>query len=99
MATREERRLIEGYESPIHQSLSTRILTWGVPRLWFILSLMGSIFAAFAIFATFQAWLAVVPLGLWGVGHVVMMWLTKRDPYWDAVFVWSFRYGNKYEAG
>jgi type IV secretory pathway TrbD component len=96
---RDEGRLIEGYESPIHQSLSQRILTMGVPRLWFILSLMGSIFAAFALFTTFHSWLALVPLGLWGVGHVGLMALTRWDNQWDSVFVWSVRYRSKYEAG
>jgi type IV secretory pathway TrbD component len=96
---RGEDKLIEGYEAPIHTALSQRILTMGVPRLWFILWLMGCVFAAFAVFTTFHSALAALPLVLWGVGHVGMIAITRWDPLWDAVLVWSLRYRNKYEAG
>ena len=65
---RDEGRLIEGYESPNPSlTLTAHPDGWGVPRLWFILSIMGSIFAAFALFTTFQSWLALVPLACWVV--------------------------------
>jgi type IV secretory pathway TrbD component len=97
--TRDEGRLIEGYEAPIHAALWQRILTMGVPRLWFILWLMGCIFATFALFSKDRNGVAVVPLILWGIGHVVLMAVTRWDRDWDSVLAWSLRYRSKYEAG
>jgi type IV secretory pathway TrbD component len=97
--TRDEGRLIEGYEAPIHRALWERILTMGVPRLWFILWLMGCIFATFALFSKYRSWVAVVPLILWGIGHVVLMAVTRWDRDFDAVLAWSLRYRSTYEAG
>jgi type IV secretory pathway TrbD component len=96
---RDDGRLIEGYEAPIHQALTQRILTMGVPRLWFILWLMACIFATFALFTTFHSALAFLPIVIWGVGHVALIAVTRWDPHFDSVLVWSLRYKSKYEAG
>jgi type IV secretory pathway TrbD component len=90
---------IEGHSAIIHRALWERILTLYVPRLWFIMWLMGCIFAAFALFSKYRNGVSVVPLILWGIGHLALMRLTRWDRDFDAVLVWSLRYRSKYEAG
>jgi type IV secretory pathway TrbD component len=36
MVARQEMGLIPGYQAPIHQALTRRITTAGVPRMWFM---------------------------------------------------------------
>jgi type IV secretory pathway TrbD component len=91
--------VIEGYEAPIHRSLWERILTAGVPRLWFIVTVAGSVFGAFAFYSLFESWLTLLPL----VGGVLVLVglkaLTWWDGDWDAVLAHSLRYRSYYDAG
>ena len=91
--------MIEGYEAPIHQSLTTRITTWGIPRLWFIILIAGSLFLSFVIWSVFRSWLACGPIALGFAGHLGLKALTWWDHDWDAVLVHSVRYRSHYEAG
>jgi type IV secretory pathway TrbD component len=91
--------VIEGYEAPIHRSLWERILTAGVPRLWFIGTIAGSVFGCFALYSLFQSWVAVIPLGIGGVALLGLKALTWWDHDWDAVLAHSLRYRSRYDAG
>ncbi len=64
---------MEGYEIPIHRSLTDQILLGGVPRSIAILN--GSVGAALGLGA--QSWF-VIPICL--VVHVLAMVATKKDP-------------------
>jgi hypothetical protein len=91
--------VIEGYESPIHASLWQRILTAGVPRLWFITMIAVSVFMAFIFYSLFESYVAVVPLGMGAFALVGLKALTWWDADWDAVLAHSLRYRSYYEAG
>jgi type IV secretory pathway TrbD component len=88
-----------GYEAPIHRSLWERILTWGVPRLWFIAWVAMSVFAAFSAYSLFHNWLACIPLAIGGIGLIGFRALTWWDTDWDSVLAHSLRYRSHYEAG
>ena len=66
---RQDGGLIPGYQAPIHQAFTRRITTAGVPRLWFILEIIGAIFFAFMLFSLYRSWVAVVPFALAGVAR------------------------------
>jgi type IV secretory pathway TrbD component len=91
--------MIEGYEAPIHRSLWERILTAGVPRLWFITTIAVSVFMAFIFYSLFESYVAVVPLGVGAVALVGLKALTWWDHDWDAVLAHSLRYRSFYDAG
>jgi len=99
MAARQEGGLIPGYSAPIHQALTRRITTAGVPRMWFILEIIGSIFFAFALFSLYRSWVAVVPFGVSFLMHMGFMLLMRWDPDFDAVLLNSVRYRSHYHAG
>jgi type IV secretory pathway TrbD component len=90
---------ILGYEAPIHRALWERILTCGVPRLWFIAWVAGCVFAAFSVYSLFRHWLAMMPLAVCVIGHMALKALTWWDSDWDAVLAHSLRYRSYYEAG
>jgi type IV secretion system protein TrbD len=99
MVARPEGGLIPGYQAPIHQALTRRITTAGVPRLWFILEVIGSIFFAFALFSVYRSWVAVVPFAVAGGWHIILVWAMRQDPDYDAVLFYSIRYKSHYDAG
>ena len=96
----ERREPIPGYEVVIHRSLWERILTVGVPRLWAAcwlgLCLAGSLF----FLIRFGIGWAFLPLGVWIVGHGVLMTLTVWDGQFDDVLLAHIlrRYKSYYEA-
>jgi type IV secretory pathway TrbD component len=95
----QQQGLIAGYAAVIHQALWKRVLSAGVPRMWFILEIIISIFLTFLVFSVFRSWLALVPFGLAGVTHVALIALIRWDPDFDAVLLYSLRYKSRYHAG
>lgn len=72
--------MIEGYEIPLHRSLTEVILLGGVPRtpailLWTTAAALG--------FGMQQIW--VLPFAM--LMHVVLVALTRRDPFFFEVFI------------
>lgn len=72
--------MIEGYEIPLHRSLTEVILLGGVPRtpailLWTTAAALG--------FGMQQIW--VLPFAV--LMHVVLVALTRRDPFFFEVFI------------
>ena len=65
---------IPGFEAPVHRALTEPILMGGAPRLIAIVN--GTLAAALGI--GLRLWVA--GLLLWFVGHMVAVWVTKRDP-------------------
>ncbi|MEI7825457.1 MAG: VirB3 family type IV secretion system protein [Chlorobiaceae bacterium] len=72
--------MMEGYEIPLHRSLTEVILLGGVPRtpailLWTTSAAIG--------FGLQQIW--VLPFAI--LMHVVLVALTRRDPFFFEVFI------------
>jgi type IV secretion system protein TrbD len=99
MMARQDGGLIPGYQAPIHQALTRRITTAGVPRMWFILEIIGAIFFAFVLFSVFHSWVAVVPFGVALLMHISFVLLMRWDPEWDSVLLFSIKYRSYYHAG
>jgi type IV secretory pathway TrbD component len=99
MVGRQDKGLIPGYQAPIHQALSRRITTAGVPRMWFIIEVIGSIFFAFVLFSVYRSWVAVVPFAVALGWHIGLVWALRQDPDYDAVLLYSIRYRGHYGAG
>jgi type IV secretory pathway TrbD component len=99
MVARQDMGLIPGYQAPIHQALTRRITTAGVPRMWFILEIIGAIFLAFVLFSVFRSWVAVVPFVVAGLMHIGFVLLMRWDPDFDSVLLYSVRYKSHYHAG
>ena len=70
---------IDGFEAPIHRSLTEAILLGGVPRGIAILN--GTIAAALGL--GLQQWIA--GLMLWAFGHSIALLAAKRDPAFASV--------------
>jgi len=66
--------VIEGFEIPLHRSLTEPILLAGAPRTIAIVN--GTIAAALGL--GLQLWIA--GLLLWIVGHSLAVFAAKRDP-------------------
>jgi len=66
--------VIEGFEIPLHRSLTEPILLAGAPRTIAIVN--GTIAAALGL--GLQLWIA--GLLLWVVGHSLAVFAAKRDP-------------------
>jgi type IV secretory pathway TrbD component len=96
---RQDVGLIPGYQAPIHQALTRRITTAGVPRLWFVVEVSGAVFFAFLLFAVYRSWVAVVPFIVALAWHLVFMVALRADPDYDAVLPYSVRYRSHYHAG
>src|SRR5262249_34584668 len=92
-------RLIPGYHAVIHQAFTRRITTAGVPRLWFILEILGGVFFGFVLFSVYRSWVAVVPAVIALVWHLILMLATRWDSDFDAVLFASVRYRSHYHAG
>jgi type IV secretion system protein VirB3 len=78
-------RPIEGFEIPLHRSLTEPILLGGAPRSVAILN--GTIAAALGI--GLQLWIAGI--ALWLVGHAVAVFAAKRDPQFASVLARHLR--------
>lgn len=66
--------MIEGYEIPLHRSLTEPILLAGAPRAIAIVN--GTVAAALGL--GLRLWIA--GLVLWIVGHSIAVFAAKRDP-------------------
>lgn len=76
---------IEGFEAPIHRSLTEAILLGGAPRAIAILN--GTLAAALGL--GLQQWIA--GLVLWAFGHSLAVLAAKRDPDFAPVLVRHLR--------
>jgi len=72
--------LLEGFEVPLHRSLTEPIFMAGAPRAVAIVN--GTLAAAVGI--GLRLWLVGIALGL--VGHVLAVWGAKSDPQFMDVF-------------
>lgn len=70
---------IEGFEVPLHRSLTEPILLAGAPRSIAIVN--GTVAAALGL--GLRLWLA--GLALWVIGHSVAVFSAKRDPQFAEV--------------
>jgi type IV secretion system protein TrbD len=75
-----EAPLQEGFEVPLHRSLTEPIFMGGAPRSVAIVN--GTLAAAVGL--GLQLWLLGFALGL--VGHVLAVWGAKADPQFMEVF-------------
>ncbi len=66
--------MIEGFEVPLHRSLTEPILLAGAPRALAIVN--GTVAAALGL--GLRMWVA--GLVLWAAGHTVAVFAAKRDP-------------------
>ncbi len=76
---------IEGFEAPLHRSLTEPILLGGAPRGIAILN--GTLAAALGL--GLQVWLA--GLVFWLVGHSLAVFAAKRDPEFATVLARHLR--------
>ncbi|MFN3945803.1 MAG: VirB3 family type IV secretion system protein [Allosphingosinicella sp.] len=76
---------VEGYEAPLHRSLTEPILLGGAPRAIAILN--GTLAAALGL--GLQQWLA--GLVVWIAGHTLAVAAARRDPAFAAVLVRHLR--------
>jgi type IV secretory pathway TrbD component len=83
----------------IHQALARRITTAGVPRLWFILEILGGLFFGFVLFSVYRSWVALLPAAIALAWHVILMLAMRADPDYDAVLFYSMKYKSHYHAG
>ncbi|MGJ8477091.1 MULTISPECIES: VirB3 family type IV secretion system protein [Sphingobium] len=64
----------EGFEVPIHASLTVPILLGGAPRSLAIMN--GTLAAAFGL--GLQQWLAGI--AIWAIGHSLAVFIARHDP-------------------
>ena len=76
----------QGYEIPLHRSLTEPILMGGAPRGVAILN--GTLAAAIGI--GMQLWIA--GLVLWVTGHTAAVWAAKKDPQFMDVLIRHVRH-------
>lgn len=72
--------MLEGFEAPVHRSLTEPIFMGGAPRTVAIVN--GTLAAAVGI--GLQLW--VVGLVMWIAGHTLAVWGAKADPQFMEVF-------------
>lgn len=72
--------MTEGFEVPLHRSLTEPILLGGAPRSVAIVS--GTVAAAVGI--GLQLWVAGIALAV--IGHALAVWGAKNDPQFVEVF-------------
>ncbi|MDT8760595.1 type IV secretion system protein VirB3 [Sphingomonas leidyi] len=65
---------LDGFEAPLHRSLTEPILLGGAPRAIAIVN--GTVAAALGL--GLQQWIAGVLV--WAVGHTIAVFAAKRDP-------------------
>ena len=76
---------IEGFEVPLHRSLTEPILLAGAPRTIAIVN--GTVAAALGL--GLRLWIA--GLALWVIGHSVAVFAAKRDPHFADVLARHLR--------
>ena len=76
---------IEGFEVPLHRSLTEPILLAGAPRAIAIVN--GTVAAALGL--GLRLWIA--GLALWVIGHSLAVFAAKRDPHFVEVLVRHLR--------
>jgi type IV secretion system protein TrbD len=79
-------RLIEGFEVPLHRSLTESILLGGAPRS---VAIVNGTFAA-AIGIGLQVWIVGIVMGV--AGHLLAVWGAKIDPQFMDVFARHVKY-------
>jgi len=72
--------MIEGFEIPLHRSLTEVILLGGLPRN--VALMLWTVSTALA-FGMQQLWVVPIAIGL----HMLLAVLTRRDPFFFDVFV------------
>ena len=87
-----EARFIEGFEVPLHRSLTETLLLGGAPRA---VAIVNGTFAA-AIGIGLQVWLAGIVVGV--VGHILAVWAAKVDPQFMDVFARHVKYKSFLDA-
>jgi type IV secretion system protein TrbD len=88
----EHSEVIEGFEAPLHRSLTELILLGGAPRSVAIVN--GTLAAALAI--GMQFWLTGTVLGI--AGHLLAVWGAKHDPQFMDVFVRHLKHAAHLDA-
>ena len=78
----------DGYQIPLHRSLTEPILLGGAPRMVAIVN--GTVAAALGL--GLQLWL--VGLLVWVIGHSISVWAARRDPLFMEVLVRHLRHKN-----
>lgn len=76
---------VDGFEAPLHRSLTDPILLAGVPRGIAILN--GTLAAALGL--GLQMWIAGI--AVWLVGHSLSVFAARRDPDFAPVLVRHLR--------
>jgi type IV secretory pathway TrbD component len=76
---------IEGFEVPLHRSLTEPILLAGAPRAIAIVN--GTVAAALGL--GLRLWIA--GLALWIIGHSLAVFAAKRDPHFAEVLTRHLR--------
>ena len=84
--------MVEGFEVPLHRSLTARIMLGGAPRSVAIVN--GTIAAAVGI--GLQLWVA--GLVIWIVGHSAAAYAAKKDPQFMDVLLRHLRHKNHLAA-
>lgn len=83
---------IEGFEVPLHRSLTEPILLGGAPRSVAIVN--GTLAAAIGI--GLQVWIVGIAMGI--AGHLLAVWGAKLDPLFLDVFARHVKYRAYLEA-
>lgn len=78
--------MIEGFEVPLHRSLTEPILMGGAPRTVAIVN--GTLAAALGL--GLQLWIAGIVV--WIVGHAAAVYAAKKDPRFMEVLVRHVRH-------
>ena len=76
---------VEGFDVPLHRSLTEPILMGGVPRMVAIVN--GTVAAALSL--GLRLWVAGILL--WALGHTLAVFATKRDPQFAEVLTRHLR--------
>ena len=76
---------VEGFEAPLHRSLTEPILLAGAPRAIAIVN--GTVAAALGL--GLRLWIAGV--ALWVIGHSLAVFAAKRDPHFVEVLARHLR--------
>ncbi|MEQ8403426.1 MAG: VirB3 family type IV secretion system protein [Roseitalea porphyridii] len=84
--------LPEGFEVPLHRSLTEPILLGGAPRGLAILN--GTIAAAVGL--GLQLWIAGI--AIWLIGHAAAVYAAKTDPYFAQVLARHVKHKPLMEA-
>lgn len=75
----EKKEEFEGWEYPIHQSLTEKILLMGVPRSVFYLNITV---LAFCVISLHTLWLLPLNIAI----HIFFVFMSKDDPYFFDCF-------------